>query len=101
MWPLSIVVLPPLLDELPGMAHRHEPMLVQAFISELAVEALDITILLRFAGLNEAQLQPHSVSPFIQRLADEFRAVINRDAFGQATALCQPLQYIDDPLAGQ
>jgi hypothetical protein len=31
-------------------------MLVQTFIPELAIEAFDVRVLLRFAWLNEAQL---------------------------------------------
>jgi hypothetical protein len=40
---------------------RHEPMLVKAFILELAIEALDVSVLLRFGRLDEAQMQSLTV----------------------------------------
>ncbi|MPN40286.1 hypothetical protein SDC9_187822 [bioreactor metagenome] len=79
MGPLGIVFLPPVFDDLTGMAHRHEPVLVQTFIPELTVEAFDVSILLWFAWLNEAQAQSLAICPFIEHLAGEFRAVIDGD----------------------
>lgn len=44
--PLS-VVHPPLLAHIPRLYETHEPVLAQALISELPVEALDVAVLHR------------------------------------------------------
>lgn len=70
MWTFATVFLTPVLNQLPGMAYRDEPMLVQAFIPELAVEAFNVSVLLRVAKLDEAQVQSLAISPlFIEHLA--------------------------------
>ena len=50
MRPLGIVVKRPRLDHLPGMSVAGEQVLVQAFIPQSAVEALDKPVLHRLAG---------------------------------------------------
>ena len=50
--PDLVVVLPPGSDGGPCLRQRLEPMLVQAFVPELAVEALDVAILHRPARLD-------------------------------------------------
>jgi hypothetical protein len=58
------------LDRLPRVAHRDEPMLIPTRIPKSAAEAFDISVLLRFARLGEAQLQTVAASPFAECLAD-------------------------------
>lgn len=53
------VVLPPIGNALPGLWQAQEPLLVQAFISVLAVESLDIAVLHRLARLG--QDVPHAM----------------------------------------
>jgi len=44
--PLGVVLDTPFLNQLPGVAHRNEPVLIQEFVAEPAIdEALDIGIL--------------------------------------------------------
>ena len=45
MWSHLVVVSPPLSDDFAGLRQRSEPMLVEAFVAELAVEALDVAVL--------------------------------------------------------
>ena len=45
--PDFVVVAPPAGDVLPCLVQRLEPVLVQAFVAELAVEALDVAVLRR------------------------------------------------------
>jgi hypothetical protein len=52
MGPDGIEMLAPLLDQHLGFLERVEHLAVQQLIAELAVEALDIAILPRAAGLN-------------------------------------------------
>lgn len=48
----------PLADEASGLDQAGEPVLIQAFVTELAIEALNIAILHRLPGLDE--LQPNA-----------------------------------------
>ena len=47
---LFVVFAMPASDDRGGMGEAYEPVLVQAFISEVAVEGLDIGVLVGFAG---------------------------------------------------
>lgn len=71
MRPLGVVLDTPLLNQPLGVAHRDEPVLVQAFIAEPPVEALDIGILHRLARPNERQRDTGFVGPCIQHLNDQ------------------------------
>ena len=53
--PLLIVVLPPRLHDLAGIAEAEEPVLVEAFVAQPAVEALAVGVLDRLAGVDEVQ----------------------------------------------
>ena len=52
MWTFRIVVDPPVFDDVLGLCEASDPVLVQAFFSEPAIEALDVGILGRLAGIN-------------------------------------------------
>ena len=45
MRPVLVVMLPPLLDPIPGIRHRQEPGSIQAFGSQAAVEGFDIGVI--------------------------------------------------------
>ena len=57
--PDFVVVLAPIGNALPGLGQAQEPLLVQAFISKLAVETLDVAVLHRPARLG--QDVPHAM----------------------------------------
>ena len=59
MWSLGVVLDPPVLDRSARVCHREEPVLVQAFVAELAIEALDVRVFDRLAETDEAQTHPH------------------------------------------
>jgi hypothetical protein len=42
---LGVVLDPPVLDRSPRVSHGQEPVLVQALVAELAIEALDVRVL--------------------------------------------------------
>jgi hypothetical protein len=69
VWSLLVVVLPPSFDFLPRLLQIREPVLVQAFIPKLPVEAFHVGILLRLAGHDEVQHHSPLVRPAVQRLA--------------------------------
>src|ERR1700676_2986110 len=60
-----VVVHPPGLDHLACVSEIHEPVLVQAFIPELAVEAFDECILCGLATLDEVQRHLVLIGPLI------------------------------------
>jgi hypothetical protein len=76
MRPGLIIIYPPCLDDLPNLIETHEPVLVQTFIPELAVEALHVAIINRFAWTNELQLDAARICPGIYRVADKLRTIV-------------------------
>ena len=77
MGSIGVVLDPPVLDDPPGLGDGDEPVLVEAFVVEPPVEALDVGILDRFAGPDE--LEPHAVlvRPNVQSLASELGSVVD------------------------
>ncbi len=68
-------------------------MLIQALFTQSAVEALDVSVLHRFAGPNELQFYAVLVRPCVERLTDELRAVIHLNQVGTSSALPQLLEH--------
>src|SRR5437764_8514795 len=64
---------------------NEEPVLVQAFVAELAIEALDVRVLDRLAGTDEAQTHAHLIGPGIEHLAFELRPMLHGDRQRQAS----------------
>jgi len=58
MQPSLIVINAPVLDDFPGLIETHEPVLVQTFIPEPAVEALHVAIINRLTRTYELKLDP-------------------------------------------
>jgi len=75
--------------------------LVQTLIAKLTVEALDVGVLDRLAGPNEAELDPTAIGPGVQRAAGEFRTVVADDHLRQADAVRQTVEDTDDAGTGQ
>ena len=69
----------------PGQGKAHEPMLVEAFVAQPPVEALDVGILHGLAGSMKCSCTPWVVSPSVQDPPGEFRAVVYSDQLRQAT----------------
>lgn len=82
MRPFRIVFLPPGRNDFTSMPHRNKPMFIQAFIPKLAVETLDVGILLRLTRFNEVQLQSVCIGPGIEHLAGELGAVVDGNDCG-------------------
>ena len=77
-----IVFLPPGFDEAAGFSQGGEPVLIEAFVAELAVEAFDERILCGFAWGGEVQLHAVLPRPVVQDFAGELGAVVERDGLG-------------------
>ena len=65
-----IVILSPRLHELAGIGQPEEPLLVQAFVAEAAVEALAEGVLDRLARIDEVQRDRVLLRPLRQRVTD-------------------------------
>lgn len=85
MRPEPIVLDASRFDDAPGFPQVGEPFQVQAFISELAIEALDMPVLHRIAPLDEEESHLIPVSPSIERVSGEFRPVVGLNDLGQTT----------------
>ena len=55
VWAALVVGLSPPLDDLLGVGERGEPMLVQAFLAQPAIEGFDIGIISRFSRSAEVE----------------------------------------------
>lgn len=77
-----IVASTPILQLFAGICKAHEPVCVQAFRPELAVEAFDESVLLRLAGGDVVPVEAGRLNPPQYFHAGEFRAVIGGDCVG-------------------
>ena len=73
---LVIVLLAPEADDLSGMSDVFEPVLVQAFVTQTAVETFDVAVLHGLAGIYEDMVYLLGIRPFIHRIAGELRTVV-------------------------
>lgn len=64
----GVVLLPSALDLHSSVLQAQKPVLVQALVSDLAVEALDVSVLNRLAGLNEFNIHVSLHRPKRKRL---------------------------------
>ena len=76
-------------------------MLIQAFIAEFSIEALDVCILHGLAWSDERQLHADLIDPSVQGPAGKLRAVVRGDGFGQPTQFRKPLQHLRHPQSRQ
>jgi hypothetical protein len=96
--PTLVIIDPPCLDDRSDVIEIYKPVLVQAFVPELAVEALHETIIDRLARADELQPDSVRIRPAIHGVADELGAVIDHDLLRQAMNSRYPRQNLDNPL---
>jgi len=96
--PALVIIDPPRIDDRSDVIDIYEPVFVQAFVSELAVEALHETIIDRLAGADELQPDSVLIRPSIHGVADELGAVIDHDVFRQTMNSRYSRQNLDNPL---
>src|SRR3546814_4500834 len=84
MWPLFIVVSTPSLQLFRRIGKVQEPMGVQAFRPQPAVERLDERVVGRLAGAREVEDDAALISPEIEIAGDELRALLHTDRLGIA-----------------
>ena len=100
MWPDVVVVVAPDCQFTAGVCQAVEYLLVQAFIAQAAVEALDLAILLWLSGVDVVPLDAVVVGPFQDGLAGEFGAIVRGYAGGFSVDPDQCVQFPRDPSAG-
>ena len=79
-----------------GFGQRTEPVLVEAFIPELAVDRLDEGILRGLARLNQLQFDVALIGPLIERLAGELGTLVGADRLRVAPKVCHFVQSPGD-----
>ena len=75
-------------------------MEIQTLVSQLSIEALDVTILHRSTRTNEVQSDSMSMGPSVEVSGRELSAVIQSQHLGLSSSGEDPLQIGCDPLGG-
>ena len=74
-----VVLEAPLLDEDLSFKQGVEAFAVEALVTELAVEGLDVAVLPGAAGLDEEGLDTKTSKPVAHSMGSEFRTVVGAD----------------------
>jgi hypothetical protein len=82
VWTHLVVIDSPAFDGLPRIVQSEKPVLVEALLAELAMEAFDVAVLHRSAGCDEVQCDLVLISPLVQSPGGELCAVINDNRTG-------------------
>lgn len=69
-----VIVLPPVINDFPGMKNIAEPVFIQAFTLKATVETLNKSVLRWLTWLDKSQFMLKG--PLIERAAGKFRALI-------------------------
>ena len=99
MGSVLVVVPAPILQLFPGIFKAHEPVSVQTFRPQLAVERFDKRIVRGFSWATEIECDAVGVGPKIQIARDELRSLVDTDGAGIANLGTDPFQRLDDILS--
>ena len=91
MWPDLVVVSAVSLQLFLRIRKRQEPVSVQTFSAELAVEALDERVVSWFAGTREVQRDTFGIGPQVQIVGDELRTLVNANGFLDSRSASKPV----------
>src|SRR5262249_56004223 len=92
-----VVIDPPRLDPRARIVAVEKPVLVEALVTELAVERFDEGIVDRFTGSDEMQLNAILVRPRVERAAGKFGAVVCDDLLREWSHVSDPTQAPPTP----
>ena len=95
-----VVVVAPVVHDAPDVGEALEPVLVQAAVPELAVEALHESVLGGLAGLDEVQRRARPLAPKAHRLAAQLGGVVADDGLGMRRGLAQLVKEERQPGPG-
>lgn len=93
------MIPPPNLDLGSGVLKRQEPMAVQTFVPQAAVERYQKSIVRRLARPTEVERHAVLVHPAVKRLRDELKSVVYPDALGRSSRHSDPCHRLDHLLA--
>ncbi len=82
MWPDLVVILPPTGQCCSGLLQSLKPVFVEMFVSELAVETLDVAVLHGVPWLNQNVSNPMALLPSQKRSTCELRSVVGPNYLG-------------------
>ena len=91
-----VVFVAPVLDEQAGLGERAEPVLVEAVVTEGAVEGFDEGVLGGFARLDVMEMDAGGLGPEVDGFAGELGAVVGGDGLWQAAYEGELLKERDD-----
>ncbi len=94
-----VVVPAPILQLFAGVGKAHEPVRVQTFRPELAVERLDEPVVRGFPGPREVEGDVVGIGPEIEVAGDELAAVVDSDGSGIADPFTDPFERLHDVFA--
>src|ERR1700722_13834812 len=100
VWPYLVVVSTPSLAFSACVVEAHEPVGIQAFGAELAVERFDKGVVGRFAWPAKVERDAFHVRPEIQFLADKLRAIVDADGPGITKLGCTAFESFNNIFAG-
>ena len=75
VWPEGVIVAPPVSEHEPDVGHRGEHCLVEAFVAQTAIEALDEAVLHRLVGRDAVPFDPSLVRAGEWRYAPSWLAI--------------------------
>ena len=101
MWALGIGAYPPFPDDLPGFGQAPKPVDIEAFVAELAVEALQVAVLHGPPRLDAIPCDALLIGPDIERLSGKLRTVVQSDALRDAMPEDELIEQARDALARQ
>ena len=96
MRPDRIVMTPPAFDDDLSFSEGVEDLAVEQLIAKAGVEALDVAILPRTAGLDIGSLGADGGDPSLDSLGDELRSIVGPDVTGNAAQDEQIGENVDD-----
>src|SRR5947209_12854772 len=96
MRPVMVVVDPPSLNDLASSVQAAEQVLVEAFVAEATIEALDEAILHRLARSNVVPFNGVILLPLQDRSGGQLRAIVANDHQRPSALACEPLKLAGD-----
>ena len=99
VWPDFVVVPAPLSDALPGLWQSLKPLLVQALVTKLPIEALDIAVLHGASWLNQDMAYAMRRCPSHKSSTRELRTVVCSYSQWVASEDCGLVQQTSHVLA--
>lgn len=76
MRPFGIVAVTPILADGADFGEGREHPGIEHFLAEASIEALDVGVLIRFAGCDEGEVNAVRFTPRTERFSDELRAIV-------------------------